>query len=151
MGKSVENIDKIYIFYLLYFPFRVIYTVTTNKGESPGFLKEENKMREYLDEAKTIPVHDYGCEITREDFEAHFKKTKEKVTFSFGGWDGKSYDGESRRATVYISDIPELKGCRFVKVGKGLHEILEDEKVLEKATGKYNLAVFWKINVAWKK
>ena len=39
-----ENIDKIYTFYLLFLPERVIYTVTKNKGESPGFPKEENKM-----------------------------------------------------------------------------------------------------------
>lgn len=39
-------------------------------------------------------LEDYNTAITREDFESFFTKTKEKVTFTFGGWDGKSYDGE---------------------------------------------------------
>ena len=42
----------------------------------------------------------YNTTITRAEFEAHFTKTRETVTFTFGGWDGKSYDGESRRAKV---------------------------------------------------
>ena len=46
-------------------------------------------------------LEDYNTAILREDFEAFFTKTKEKVTFTFGGWDGKSYDGESRTASVY--------------------------------------------------
>ena len=47
-------------------------------------------------------LEDYNTAISREDFEAFFTKTKEKVTFTFNGWDGKSYDGESRRASVYF-------------------------------------------------
>ena len=48
----------------------------------------------------------YNTTITRAEFEAHFTKTRETVTFTFGGWDGKSYDGESRRAKVLRTDIP---------------------------------------------
>ena len=44
-------------------------------------------------------LEDYNTAITREDFETFFTRTKEKVIFTFNGWDGKSYDGESRRAT----------------------------------------------------
>ena len=33
-------------------------------------------------------LEDYNTAILREDFEAFFTKTKEKVTFTFGGWDG---------------------------------------------------------------
>ena len=65
-------------------------------------------------------LEDYNTAITREDFESFFTKTKEKVTFTFGGWDGKSYDGESRRATVYRTTVKGYEDVRLIKVGKGL-------------------------------
>ena len=83
-------------------------------------------------------LEDYNTAILREDFEAFFTKTKEKVTFTFGGWDGKSYDGESRTASVYRTSIPGFEDVRLIKVGKGLHYIDEDHEVLEKATGEYH-------------
>ena len=92
-------------------------------------------------------LEDYNTAITREDFEAHFTKTKEKVTFTFNGWDGKSYDGESRVASVYRTDIKGYEDVRLVKVGKGLHYIEEDHEVLEKATGKYNKQASWLVDV----
>ena len=36
-------------------------------------------------------LRDYNTAITREDFEKHFTKTREKVRFTFNGWDGASY------------------------------------------------------------
>ena len=92
-------------------------------------------------------LEDYNTAIIREDFENFFKKTKEKVTFTFGGWDGKSYDGESRRATVYRTSIPGFEAVRLVKVGKGLHYIEEDTEVLEKATGEYHKRASWLVDV----
>ena len=92
-------------------------------------------------------LEDYNTAITREDFEAHFTKTKEKVTFTFNGWDGKSYDGESRVASVYRTDVKGYEDVRLVKVGKGLHYIEEDHEVLEKATGKYNKQASWLVDV----
>ena len=83
-------------------------------------------------------LEDYNTAITREDFETFFTKTKEKVTFTFNGWDGKSYDGESRTATVYRTTIEGFEEVRLIKVGKGLHYIEEDTEVLEKATGEYH-------------
>ncbi len=32
----------------------------------------------------------YNTTITRAEFEAHFTKTRETVTFTFGGWDGNN-------------------------------------------------------------
>ena len=81
-------------------------------------------------------LEDYNTAILREDFERFFTKTKEKVTFTFNGWDGKSYDGESRTASVYRTSIPGFESVRLIKVGKGLHYIEEDHEVLEKATGE---------------
>ena len=92
-------------------------------------------------------LEDYNTAITREDFEAHFTKTKEKVTFTFNGWDGKSYDGESRTASVYRTDIAGYEGFRLVKVGKGLHYIDEDRAILEKATGKTHPEASWLVDV----
>ena len=68
----------------------------------------------------------YNTTITRSEFEAHFTNTRETVTFTFGGWDGKSYDGESRTATVYRTTIEGFEEVRLIKVGKGLHYIEED-------------------------
>ena len=81
-------------------------------------------------------LEDYNTAILREDFERFFTKTKEKVTFTFNGWDGKSYDGESRTASVYRTSIPGFESVRLIKVGKGLHYIDEDRMVVEKATGE---------------
>lgn len=72
--------------------------------------------------------------INRMTFEAHFTKTKERIEFSFNGWDGKSYNGETRHAYVYRTDIPGYEDARFIKVGKGVHYVEEAENVLEKAT-----------------
>lgn len=88
-----------------------------------------------------------GIEISRGEFEAKFTKTREKVTFSFNGWDGKSYGGQSRSAYVYRTNIEGFEGLRFVKVGKAIHLVDEDDMVLEKATGKMNHAVDWLVDV----
>ena len=92
-------------------------------------------------------LEDYNTAITREDFEAHFTKTKEKVTFTFNGWDGKSYDGESRSAKVYRTDLEGYEDARFIKMGKHLHYIDEDSSVLEKATGEYHKEAEWLVDV----
>ena len=92
-------------------------------------------------------LEDYNTAILREDFERFFTKTKEKDTFTFNGWDGKSYDGESRRASVYRTSIPGFESGRLVKVGKGLHYIEEDHEVLEKATGEYHKEASWLVDV----
>ena len=92
-------------------------------------------------------LEDANTAITRGDFESFFTKTKEKVTFTFQGWDGKSYDGESRRAAVYRTSIRGYEDVRLVKVGKGLHYIEEDTEVLEKATGEYHKRASWLVDV----
>lgn len=92
----------------------------------------------------------YNTEINRDNFETYFRKTKEKVRFTFGGWDGKSYDGESRTATVYRTCVKGYENVRFIKVGKGLHSIMEDSLVLEKATGESHPRTIWFVNVGKK-
>ena len=92
----------------------------------------------------------YNTTITRAEFERSFTKTKESVTFTFMGWDGKSYDGESRTATVYRTTIEGFEEVRLIKVGKGLHYIEEDTKVLEKATGEYHKRASWLVDVRRK-
>lgn len=87
-------------------------------------------------------LREYQTAITRADFETHFKATKEKVTFTFGGWDGKS-----RTARVYRTDIKGYEDARFIKVGKGLHYIEEDRQVLEKATGETHPSTGWLVDV----
>ena len=92
-------------------------------------------------------LREYNTAITREDFERHFTKTRDKVRFTFHGWDGKSYDGESRSASVYRTDIEGYEKARFVKVSKGLHFIDEESLVLEKATGEKHPEASWLVDV----
>ena len=68
-------------------------------------------------------------------------------SFTFNGWDGKSYDGESRCASVYRTSMKGYEDARFVKVGKGLHYIDEDSSVLEKATGESHKEAEWLVDV----
>ena len=88
--------------------------------------------------------------VSREDFERFFTKTKERIEFTFNGWGGKSYDGESRRAAVYRTAIKGFEDLRLVKVGKGLHCIIEDSSILEKATGIFHKEAWWLMDVAGK-
>ena len=104
------------------------------------------KIKDLLDRFKLLH---YRTAITREDFETYFRRTNEKITFSFNGWDGKSYNGESRTAYVYRSTINGFEEIRFIKVGKSLHSV-EDKTVLEKATGEYHNGVSWFIDVLRK-
>ena len=92
-------------------------------------------------------LREYNTAITRADFEGLFKKTRERIRFTFNGWDGKSYDGESRCASVYRTSLKGYEDARFVKVGKSLHYIDEDSSVLEKATGESHREAEWLVDV----
>ena len=94
-----------------------------------------------------MELRNYNTSITREAFEAHFTKTKESVRFTFNGWDGKSYDGESRSAKVIRTNLPGYEEVRLIKVGKGLHYIDEDRLVVEKATGERHPEASWLVDV----
>ena len=98
----------------------------------------------------SLELRNYNTTITRAEFEAHFTKTRESIRFTFNGWDGKSYDGESRRATVYRTTVKGYEDIRLIKVGKGLHYIEEDTEVLEKATGEYHKRASWLVDVRRK-
>ena len=71
---------------------------------------------------ETFELKEYNTAITRADFEAHFTKTAESVQFTFNGWDGKSYDGESRKARVYRTSI---KGYEKEETIENLQELIE--------------------------
>ena len=85
--------------------------------------------------------------ITKEDFEAAFNKTKERIEYTFNGWDGKSYNGESRVGYAYRTNIPGYEGIRFIKVGKGLHAIDNNHLVINQQTGEYHPATSWIVDV----
>ena len=94
---------------------------------------------------KKLNLINYDCDITREDFDA----TDAKVVFTFNGWDGKSYDGETRTAKVYKTKVEGYERATFVKVGKAVHYIT-DYLVVEKATGFAHPTANWLVNVAKK-
>ena len=94
-----------------------------------------------------MELGNYNTSITREAFEAHFTKTKESVRFTFNGWDGKSYDGESRNAKVYRTNLPGFEAVRLIKVGKGLHYIDEERQITEKATGEKHPEASWLVDI----
>ena len=96
----------------------------------------------------TLNTFDGHTKISQIDFAAHFRKTDERVVFTFDGWDGKSYDGETRRARVLRCDIDGFTKTQFIKVGMGVHAIIEGSSVIEKATGEAHPTVFWVIDVA---
>ena len=52
-----------------------------------------------------LELKEHNTAITKEAFETFFYKTTERITFTFNGWDGKSYDGESRKARVIRTRI----------------------------------------------
>ena len=85
--------------------------------------------------------------ISKDTFEANFRKTNERITFTFNGWDGKSYNGETRNAYVFRSNIPGYEDERFIKVGKHLNYIMEDEMRIEKATGEAHPEASWLVDV----
>ena len=89
----------------------------------------------------------YNTSITRTEFEESFTKTKESVRLTFNGWDGKSYNGESRNAKVYRTSIPGYEEVRFIKVGKALCYIDEESKILEKASGEVHPEAGWIMDV----
>lgn len=45
----------------------------------------------------------------------NFQSTKKMVTVTFGGWDGKSYNGETVNRRVYTN--PMYPGKEFVRTG----------------------------------
>jgi len=94
-----------------------------------------------------LSLINYNTAITLEDFERHFTKTRETVRFTFNGWDGKSYDGESRNASVYRTNIAGFENERFIKVGKSLHYIDDERSILEKATGEYHPGAGWLVDI----
>ena len=92
-------------------------------------------------------LYEHDTAITRADFEANFTRTAERVRFTFNGWDGKSYNGESRMANVYRTSVEGYKDVRFVKVGKSVHCVDEDSSVIEQSSGMANPDVRWVVNV----
>lgn len=68
----------------------------------------------------------YNTAITKSDYEANFTKTKESIRFTFNGWDGKSYEGESRNAKVIRCSILGFEDIKLIKVGKSLCYIDEE-------------------------
>lgn len=92
----------------------------------------------------------YNTTITRAQYEIFFAPTDERVTFTFGGWDGKSYDGESRTSRVLRCSVPGFEAVRFIKVGKSVHYVLEDMERVEKSTGVPHKEVSWLVDVERK-
>ncbi len=53
-------------------------------------------------------LREYNTAISREDFEKHFTRTQRRA-LHLCGLDGKSYDNESRSASVYRTDSRATK------------------------------------------
>ena len=94
-----------------------------------------------------LQLGNYNTTITREAFETLFTKTKESIRFTFNGWDGKSYDGESRNAKVYRTNLSGYEEVRLIKVGKHLCYIDEDTSIPEKTTGEFHPEAEWLVDV----
>ena len=82
----------------------------------------------------------------KEEMKYGFVKTSEKIEITFNGWDGKSYDGETRKMNVWVH--PLHQGKKFVNKKQGGFQRIDgshyridaffevtDNMVVEKATG----------------
>lgn len=89
-------------------------------------------------------------------------KTSEKIEVTFNGWDGRSYNGESRKMNVWVSKNHPSKKFVYLRQGgfesiqNGTYKIdaifeVTDRMVLNKKTGKYNPAVayYWSEDVPY--
>ena len=123
-------------------------TCVLPKGEQPDGIQntEDTTMNPYT-LRKHFTLLDYNTAISREDFENNFRRTAERVTFTFNGWDGASYSGETRTARVYRTTVKGYEDMRFVKVGKHLCYIDEDSNIIEQATGIAHKEAEWLVEV----
>ena len=74
---------------------------------------------------------------------ANFVKTNEKVEITFNGWDGKSYNGETRIMDAYtLESMPDRKFIKFYsrRFKEYTWHIVEDEK--HEVSGGY-LVSYW--------
>ena len=97
-----------------------------------------------------LSLRNWNTAITREDFERYFEKTNEKTTFTFNGWDGKSYDGETKTARILKTNIKGYEDIDFVKVGQSIHAIDREHLIEEKANGEKHPQAFWIVDVLRK-
>ena len=72
----------------------------------------------------------------------NFKKTNKKVTITFSGWDGKSYNGEAVNMTAFTN--PDFPGKTFVRTRRGRNTIIYHEVLNEthKLSGEKMVNVF---------
>lgn len=91
-----------------------------------------------------------------------FTKTNEKVEVTFNGWDGKSYDGETRKMNVWVSESHPGKKFVYKRQGgfyniqEGTYKIdaifeITNNMIVEKATGIAHPEVeyFWSTEVPY--
>ncbi len=89
-------------------------------------------------------------------------KTNEKIEITFNGWDGKSYNGESRKMNVWVSNThPEKKfvykrqgGFESWQNGKYKADCIfevTDEMILNTETGEYHpeVELYWSVEVPY--
>lgn len=86
------------LYMLLYVCFRV--NIHTTKRQEVITMTRTQLTENFI-------LGDYNTSISREDFERCFHKTKEKIRFTFGGWDGKvtTAKAESARFTELTSEV----------------------------------------------
>lgn len=89
-------------------------------------------------------------------------ETNEKIEVTFNGWDGRSYDGESRKMNVWVSAAHPGKKFVYKRQGgfqswqNGTYKIdaifeITDNMILNKATGEYHPEVeyYWSEEVPY--
>jgi len=126
---------------------RVINRLSKGQGSRAESPERTQNMKSIYELRNSFILGDYNTSISREDFERAFTRTKESITFTFNGWDGKSYHGESRKARVIRCSLPGYEDGIFVKVGKALHWIDTDSMVTEEATGEEHPEADWVIDI----
>ena len=67
-----------------------MHTTQGQKAPAGQDFEEDQTMKNTYLLRYEFALCDYNTAITREDFDKHFTRTREKVRFTFGGWDGNN-------------------------------------------------------------
>ena len=91
-----------------------------------------------------------GGTMSKDDFLKHFIKTNKKVRYTFGGWDGHSYNGESRNGTIYKTDIKGFENEDFIVFRNSVHYVMYNDMIEDKVNGGEHPTVSWFVDVSNK-
>ncbi len=95
---------------------------------------------------RALPLVAYGALIPKQAYEDHFRRTRTDITFTFAG-----HGGESKTSKIIRTDLPGFEDLKFVKVGRALYCIDEEDTVNDPETGEKVPTAKWIADVQRQK